>query len=211
MAALLWFTVFGFPRAQLTLTSLMPNASSVTAGSPVIWTAAASGGLGPYRYRFVVWDGTAWTVGQEWSNSNTWTWIPPVAGTYRFQVWARNAGSRATVDASRLFGPLRVEAPAALTVTVPTPNLTNPVSAGTPVTWTAQASGGPPPYTYKFYVWDGTAWTVGQEWSPSDTWTWIPPAAGSYIIQVWVRNAGSSAAFDAWQGFGPFAASQRRP
>jgi hypothetical protein len=53
-AALIWFSIFGFPRAQLTLTSVMPNASSVTAGSPVIWTAAAAGGLGPYRYKFFV-------------------------------------------------------------------------------------------------------------------------------------------------------------
>jgi N-acetylmuramoyl-L-alanine amidase len=202
-AALIWFSIFGFPRAQLTLTSVMPNASSVTAGSPVIWTAAAAGGLGPYRYKFFVWDGTAWTVGQEWSTTNTWTWIPPAAGTYSFQVWARNARSRAAFDAWRSFGPMTVGVPAGLTVTVPTPNLTAPVPAGTPVTWTAKASGGPTPYTYKFYVWDGTAWAVGQEWSTTDTWTWIPPTAGTYSFRVWARNAGSSAEFDAWRSFGP--------
>jgi hypothetical protein len=189
----------------------MPNASSVTAGSPVIWTAAAAGGLGSYTYRFFVWDGTAWTVGQEWSTTNTWTWIPPAAGTYSFQVWARNEGSRATVDAWRSFGPMTVEVPPRLMVTVLTPNLPSPVAAGTPVTWTAKADGGTAPYTYKFYVWHGNAWTVGREWSTTNTWTWKPPATGSYVIQVWVRNAGSRAEFDAWQRFGPFAVGRRRP
>jgi hypothetical protein len=106
---------------------------------------------------------------------------------------------------------MTVEAPAGLTVTVLTPNPTSPVPTGTPVTWTVKALGGIAPYTYKFYVWDGTAWTVGREWNTSDTWTWIPPATGSYVIQVWVRNAGSSAEADAWQRFGPFAARRRRP
>ena len=82
-------------------------------------------------------------------------------------------------------------------------NRTFPVAAGTPVTWTAAATGGSGPYTFKFYVFNGSTWTLGQDWSASNSWTWTPPAAGSYTIQVWVRNAGSSAAFDTWGSVGP--------
>ena len=187
-----------------TVTSVTPSASSVTAGTPVRWTATALSGTGPYTYRFLVWDGATWTVGQEWSASNTWTWTPPAAGTYSFQVWARNAGSVAAVDAWRSFGPMTVELPGAITVTRLSSNRLFPVPAGTPVTWTASAIGGTGPYTYKFFVFDGASWSVGQDWSASNTWEWVPSMAGSYRLQVWARNASSVAAYDAWRGVGPY-------
>jgi hypothetical protein len=34
--------------------------------------------------------------------------------------------------------------------------------------------------------------------------TWTPLVSGSYNMQVWVRSAGSSASYEAWQGSGPF-------
>ena len=70
------------------------------------------------------------------------------------------------------------------------------------VTWTAAASGGTSPYTYQFWVYNGTTWTIGRSWSALNTWVWVPPAAGSYTIQVWARNAGSARPYDAWLGAG---------
>jgi hypothetical protein len=189
----------------LSLTGMSPSlASPVAAGSRVTWTAAASGGTGPYTYEFWVHDGSAWTAGQDWSASNTWTWTPPGPGTYNFQVWARNAGSVATFDAWRPAGPFVVNGPPALTVTSFSSNQTFPVPAGTPVRWTATASGGSGPYTYKFWVYDGAAWTLGKDWSGSNTFDWVPSFAANYGFQVWVRNIGSDASYDGWGGFGPY-------
>ena len=123
---------------------------------------------------------------------------------------AQRERSSAEFDAWRSFGPMTVGVPAALTVTVLTPNLTSPVPAGMPVTWTAKASGGTTPYTYKFFVWDGSSWTLGQDWSPVNIWTWSPPTAGTYSFQVWARNARSSAESDAWRSFGPMTARSRQ-
>ena len=133
-----------------------------------------------------MWDGTACSVGQEWNTTDTWTWIPPTAGTYSFRVWARNAGSSAEFDAWRSFGPMTVGVPAALTVTVLTPNLTSPVPAGMPVTWTAKASGGTTPYTYKFFVWmalPGRSARIGareyMDLEPADGWHLQLPGLGA--------------------------------
>ena len=189
----------------LSLTGMSPNLSSpVAAGSHVTWTATATGGTGPYTYKFFVYDGSTWTMGQDWSSSNTWTWTPPGPGTYNFQVWARNAASGAMFDAWRPAGPLVVTGPPALTITSLFANQAFPIPAGTPVTWTAFASGGSGPYSYKFWIYDGVTWTLGSDWSTANTFEWTPSFAGNYSVQVWLRSIGSAATYDGWGGFGPY-------
>jgi hypothetical protein len=57
-----------------------------------------------------------------WHESNTWQWVPPAAGTYLFQVWARQAGSIAAFDAWRSSSPYTATRPSALTVTALSPD-----------------------------------------------------------------------------------------
>jgi hypothetical protein len=200
---------FGVPEA-LAVTSLTPSlllpivgvapGYPVPARTPVTWTATALGSVAPYSYKFYVFDGTSWSLGQDWSASNTWTWIPPDSGYYTVQVWARNEGS-STVDAWRSVGPVIIEANHGLELNTrlsPSDRVFPVHPAGTPVTWRLTAMGGAGPYTFKFYVWDGSGWTLGQDWSAADTFTWVPSAPGSYWLQVWARNAGSMTEFDAW-------------
>jgi hypothetical protein len=197
------------PLAIASLSSSPP--SPVAIGSHVTWTAMATGGSGPYTFKFWVSDGSTWTLGRDWSATNTWTWTPAVAGSYSFQVWARNAGSATTYDAWRPASPFVVSAPTSPTVTTLTANQVFPVPAGTPVTWTATASGGTGPYTYKFLIFNGSTWSLGQDWSAANTFEWTPSAAGDYSFQVWVRNAGSGTTFDGWAGFGTYGVTALAP
>lgn len=114
------------------------------------WTATASGVSGPYTYKFWVFNGTAWSVGQNWSAASSWTWMPPTAGTSTLQVWARNAGSVATYDAWRASAPYAVTAAAPLSVTLEL-EPSAPAPAGTQIEWTATATGGVAPYQYQFW------------------------------------------------------------
>ena len=193
------------------VTSVTPSARTASAGSAVTWTVSAAGGTGPYTYQFFVSDGTTWTVGRNWDASNTWTWTPSATGTFRFQVWVRNAGSTATYDNWLAFGPVEVTAPSPLVVTALGADHAFPLPAGTPVMWTAAATGGIGPYSYQFYVFDGSAWTLGRDWASGNTWTWTPQTPGTYMFQVWARNQGSSSAFDAWLGAGPVDVSAPAP
>jgi stage II sporulation protein D len=168
----------------------------------VTWTAAAIGGTGPYRYKFYVFNGATWTVGQDWSAANTWTWVPPTAGTYVLQVWVRNAGSGAVYDAWLGAGSVAIGGAAPLSVRNITTVPGSPLVVGGPAVIAATATGGTGPYTYQFWVYNGATWSIGQPWSGSSTFTWTPPAAGSYTVQVWIRNAGSGTTWDAWGGLG---------
>ncbi len=200
------FSVANFRQARpvaLTVTSLTPNTASPAApGTPVTWTAAVSGGTGPFTYKFYVYNGASWTLAQDWSLANSWTWTPGTPGNYTIQVWVRNSGSTADYDAygSAAFS---VSNPA-LRVTALAPSVSSPVAVNTSVTWSASATGGTGPYTFKFYVYNGTSWSLGRDWASGSTWVWTPSAPGSYIVQVWARNAGSSADYDAWLGSSSF-------
>jgi glucose/arabinose dehydrogenase len=87
-----------------------------------------------------------------------------------------------------------------------TANRTFPVVAGTAITWTANASGGATPLQYRFWRLDGGSWTLVRDYSTTKTYTWTPGAGevGQHQVWVWVRNAGSVAAYDAQGGTAPF-------
>ena len=91
------------PTQPLAITSLMSNlASPQAAGTTVTFSTVASGGSGAYEFKWWIFDGTTWKVGQNWSSNSTFNWRPGARGTYIVAVWARNAGVK--IDASQALG-----------------------------------------------------------------------------------------------------------
>jgi hypothetical protein len=187
--------------APLTLTNLTPNmAAPQPVGTSIRFSATAVNGTAPYSYKWWVFDGANWTILQNWSASNIYTWTPSAANSaYRVAVWVRGAGSTAdsydnpAANGSVAFpvSPAPVGTP--LTLTGLTASLPAPQPVGTAITFTATASGGTAPYQYKWYVYDGRSWIVMQNWSTSNTWTWTPRSANRKTrVAVLVRNAGST-------------------
>jgi hypothetical protein len=83
-----------------------------------------------------------------------------------------------------------------------TPDKSSPRPVGTGITFTAAASGGSGSYQYYFtYRIPAGTWRVGQAYSATPTWTWNTTGlpAGVYTIQVWTRNAGSTASYEAYK------------
>ena len=195
-------------EAGVQVTSLTANLPSPQAvGTAIQFTATAVGGTPPYEYKWWLFNGSAWVILQTWTASSTVTWTPTVANAaYRIGVWVRSAGN--LVDATEGAGsyasiafPITAAAP--LTITAFTPSLPAPQPVGTAIQFTVTAVGGTAPYEYKWWLFDGSAWTVLQTWTASATFTWIPAAANpAYRIGVWVRSAGST--LDATEGTGSY-------
>lgn len=76
-----------------------------------------------------------------------------------------------------------------------------PLTLGTSAIWFVSAVGGTAPLQFKFWLHDETSgtWTLLQDYSTSSIAFWQPASAGTFSLQVWVRSAGSSANYEAWQ------------
>ena len=165
-------------------------------GTALTFTADVTGGTAPYQYKWWLFDGTTWMIAQDWSTAGLFTWTPAQArATYRVGVWVRNAGVTADDSSVNLSVPFVITAPPpAPTITGLTSNLASPQVTGTAITFTAHVTDGTAPYQYKWWLFDGTTWTIAQDWSTAGTFTWTPShARATYRVGVWVRNAGVTA------------------
>ncbi|HOI69024.1 MAG TPA: hypothetical protein PLN41_04680, partial [Methanothrix sp.] len=80
----------------------------------------------------------------------------------------------------------------------------SPQEVGTTIKWTASASDADgDPIIYRFYLKGpstGDAWQQVQDWSATNSWDWTPSQAGSYEVNVWIRD-GNNAGPDSWDAF----------
>ena len=200
----------GNPR-PLTVTVDKPNPIGAAAGQPVTWTATNVGRQWPLYVSVLGVRRRTVARGRGLVDIQPVGVDPPSPGTYSFQVWVRNAGSSARLDAFQSFGPYTAVRPAAPAATSLTADYASPMPAGTPITWTATASGGTGPYTYQFWISNGSTSTIGRAWSTTPTWTWIPSTPGTYSVQVWIRNAGSAAQYNARRDADPYTIENPTP
>jgi FtsP/CotA-like multicopper oxidase with cupredoxin domain len=175
-------------------------ASPAYPGTSVLFTAAGSGAPAgtPYQYRFSLSSGATTIVVQNWSATTTWTWAIPAfqqPGTYSVIVDVQtNPGP--TPDASRTVSYTVSPLPPATSLIVDAAPA-SPQAPGTAVTFTATAGGSIAPYSYQFMLFDPATngWTVVQDWSGTNTWSWTTPAlqagstADTYQVQVLVRTS----------------------
>lgn len=188
------FPVTAAPNRVASVNLVANRVSPQPAMTAITWTATPTGGVAPYEYKWLVVNGNT-TVLANWSTSNTFVWTPSTASAYKVVVWVRSAGN--TADAAEGSGE------AAYTITPLTSPITNisisankmePQLTGTTVTWTATPSGGTAPFLYKWFVSDGTTYTVAANWGSSATFNWTPISANAnYRVRVWVKAASNTA------------------
>jgi hypothetical protein len=167
--------------------------------TPITWTAAPVGGVGPYQYKWLIGDGPSATVAANWSPLNAFVWTPSSPNTHRISVWVRSAGNgadAAEATASHMFPIVDAgnASPAPVSTVTLSPNKVAPQTPGTTITWTAAPSGGTAPFVYKWFVSDGTVWSTVANWASSPSFSWTPAVANAqHRVRVWVKRAGNSA------------------
>jgi hypothetical protein len=199
------FTITGVQTAPLTVTNITTSLSSPRPiNTAITLTAVASGGATPHQYKWWVSpnNGASWSLLRDWGGAS-FTWTPTQAANYQLVVWARSAGATNDVAEGYFARSFEITGPTVppLTVTNLTSNLSSPRSVGTAITFTAAVSGGTAPHQFKYWVTNGSTWTVLREWSTSASYTWTPTVPNdNYQIVVWARSAGNSA--DTYEAYG---------
>ena len=185
------------------LEAFSSDTTTIRPFNPVTWTAVAvpAGGV---EYEFWRYDANAgWILVQPYGPAATYEWAPAgdEVGSHAIQVWARAAGSTENYAdwRSQSFEVLPEVLPV---VTAFGADRVYPVAAGSAATWTASVRPGSSAAQYEFWRLDADGWHIVQPYGASGTFTWAPTAAdaGSHSIQVWVRNTGSTANYQAWRG-----------
>jgi N-acetylmuramoyl-L-alanine amidase len=145
-------------------------------------------------YRFWVQDpGRAWSIVQDYTATTTHTWGPVGTyhvGDYNMEVDVRDASETTAYDTVKNI----VYHLAGCTGATLTPVPNGGVHGAVPVTLTATATC-PGTATYRFWIFDagGTRWSMVQDFSTSNTYTWAAgnQKAGTSRIEVDVRDQGS--------------------
>jgi hypothetical protein len=195
------YTVTSTACTALTL-SAAPSSPQNAGASITVTAAATCPGASP-QYQFVaLWAGTStWIVQKSYTNSTTWTWnsTGAPAGIEHFGVWVKDAGSSNVYDQVASI-PFTITNPACTAVSLSAAPA-SPSPSGTTITVTATGTcpSANPRYEY-WALWAGTnGWILQKAYSTSPTWTWNSTGAppGTERFGVWVRDANSSAPYDA--------------
>jgi len=188
--------------------TVTPSPGSATYGTPITWTATATGG-DPTTTKFAFFRRLAGTTpwnpdvtAANWQTSRTFTWTPTAAevGVWEIVLWVKDASTPASQNtygyaAYVNAGPVQVVAPLAVTSTS-SPAV---VVYGTTITWTATATGGTPgtiQYTVGHQLAGTTNWLPSPSvFQSSNVLTWTPTAAdvGTWAIGIGVKDVNTPA------------------
>ena len=182
--------------------SATPSPSSPqNPGTPVTLTANSSGCSNPdYQFWMLAPGASNWVLAQAYSSSTTYSWntTDAATGAYLFEVWARDVSSTASYDSTVDIGYTLGSQSTCSSVNA-SPSPASPQALGTPVAINASSTGcGSPMYEFWLLVPGASNWVLAQSYGSSATWNWTTTGApiGTYIVEIWAKDASSTAPYD---------------
>ena len=184
------------PFSGCSTAGISSNPASPQAPGTTVTITGSAICAGTPTYRFWVGVNGMWTIVQDYSTTNTFSWNTTgvAQGLYGLEVDVRDQGSTIAYEKVANMTYSLSYPPCNTPTLVASPLSPGPTGGG--VLLTASTSGCPSP-TYRFWVGQNGGWTIVQDYSAASTFTWTGTGrAGTYGIEVDVRNAGSTASYE---------------
>ncbi|WP_418909823.1 triple tyrosine motif-containing protein [Bacillus pinisoli] len=143
-------------------------------------------------FQYEVFDGTAWSVLQEYSSEAGFNWKPEQPGTYKVRTRVKHSISQNEFDDERELE-ITIFKPASLTVLQA--DLESPQPIHTVINVSSKTNQDAS-VLYKFDVYDGENWRTIQDYSTSAMVEWKPDISGIYQIKVQAKHELSKEEFD---------------
>ena len=160
------------------------KASPQPKGTSVRFSVTAEGGSGALQYRFYRVINGKTTVFRDYASGSA-AYCNPAVGTYTIYVDVKDAnGNIATKSMTYTWGSASTE----LKIKSLTASKVSPQKKGTSVRFAVEAEGGKGDLQYRFYRVGNGKTTVFRDYSSTKT-AYCNPAAGTYIIQVEVKDS----------------------
>ncbi len=159
------------------------SAASITKGTTIRLTGAASGGTSPYQYAYVAQAPSGeWKIIKNYSTSSTHSWTPAMTGKYTVQIKVKD--SKGTVVVKSFM--LNVLPPLTNNSKLSAASITK----GTTIRLTGAASGGTSPYKYAYLArTPGGEWKTIKNYSTSTTHSWTPAMTGKNTVKIKVKDS----------------------
>lgn len=178
------FQVTDPPALQVDSITVDPG-SSGQVGDEVTLRAQGSGGAGKLQYKFSYEKDGSWVRIQDYSFSNTAQWQLQEPGDYTVTAFIKD-GTGMEIAKGTAF---HVEAGPSPEITRVSVDKPSPQPAGNALQISAQAASGVGSLSYKFsYEKDGS-WVRIQDYSSSQTATWVPQEPGTYKVVAFVKDS----------------------
>ena len=167
----------------LAISSIYTDRSSPQAINSTIRISPKATGNGTLTYKFWIHDGSSWTIPQDFSSKSYFDWTPTKAGTYRIWIDVKDSsGKMVSKEISYVINnnPLAISS-------IDT-DKSSPQAINSTIRISPKATGNGT-LTYKFWIHDGSSWTIPQDFSSKSYFDWTPTKAGTYRIWVDVKDS----------------------
>lgn len=138
-------------------------------------------------YKYSVFDGQAWAVIRDYTYDKSYIWKPTKATTYKIHVDVKEANSLRYPDTSADMSINIVDKPQIQQISS---NVLSPRRIGNTIVFNSTSMFGISPL-YRYWVNDGTTWTMVKDYSSDASYSWIPAKEGNYKIKVDVKDKSS--------------------